>query len=164
MQPKGEWAAVATLATFAAFEIAACSPQSKAEGGTEPSADATDHEARAVAVLDATYGDAAHVLDAGAQADVLEAGAQADDASILLDAPVDVAATPCDADASDDAGGNYCPPPLSTCADSVHLVYFDWGTCVSGSCVWPQKVMACPLSGACQKGACISTVTAPAFH
>jgi hypothetical protein len=94
-----------------------------------------------------------------------EASARADDASndaFSFDASVVPPPMSCDADASDDAYASYCPPPLSTCADSQHLVYFDWGTCVSGQCVWPQKVLLCsPYSSACSNGACISTITAP---
>jgi hypothetical protein len=76
------------------------------------------------------------------------------------DAPVVPPSMSCDADASDDAYASYCPPPLSMCADGTHLAYYDWGTCVSGQCVWAQKVMACPLLGNCIDGACVSNLTA----
>jgi hypothetical protein len=66
----------------------------------------------------------------------------------------------CDADAPDEASADYCPPPPSICADGQHLVYFDRGTCIAGSCEWPSTVIKCPL-GNCIKGVCISTGTPP---
>jgi hypothetical protein len=144
----------AAVAIFFACQVAGCLSQRGADTGPKASADAAGPEGEAPSA------DAMAVDGAG----TLDAGAAPTDPSVMPDAPVTVqpAPMPCDADASDDAGGDYCPPPLSVCADDVHLVYFDWGTCVSGWCVWPQKVTTCRYA-VCSKAACISTITAPAM-
>jgi hypothetical protein len=112
-------------------------------------------------------GFAAHATGSDADAMGFDAGAVATGLSQEASAPPDDAATlqltpmACDVDASDEASADYCPPPLSICADNQHLAYFDWGTCVAGWCVWPDKIMACPSFGRCVSGACISSLTAP---
>jgi len=138
-----------------ACDGATSAPRHGPEDAALPSVDAPG------SVADAAGSDAdAMGFDGGAFATGLSQEASApppDDAAIPPLTPM-----ACDVDASDEAGADYCPPPLSMCTDGQHLAYFDWGTCVAGWCVWPHKIMACPSYGMCVSGACISSITAPA--
>jgi hypothetical protein len=143
------------LALLATLADTACSEhsQSSTSGSDHHYTDAADLDAPTSTSSDATLVDGSgQIIVANSFQD---AGGSADAA--LLVTPPSMA---CDGDASIEAGGDYCPPPLSMCADDKHLAYFDWGTCVAGSCVWPQKVLTC-YSGYCSSGACISNITAP---
>lgn len=155
-RPGGSWIAATLAIAWAA--AAACSPHSADTPRADASRDGAGQESDDDGSVNSSGDDATSAI--------LEAGAASRDAGNVDDSPFvpDVALpqTACDADAADDAYASYCPPPLSTCADSEHLVYFDWGTCVSGQCVWTQKFITCsPYSSACSKGACVRTITAP---
>lgn len=140
---KGELAAIALIACNAATSA----PHHEPEDAALRAADATEPDAGAMS----------YSTGADATASPQEAAA-ADDASVPMVEPL-----ACDVDASDEAGVAYCPPPISVCADGRHLVYFDWGTCVAGYCVWPHTFMTCPIGGRCANGGCISpSITAPA--
>lgn len=148
------------LALLAVLAATACSEhsESSASGSGHEHAEASDPYA---ADLDAPTWPWSDATLADGSGQIVTATSFRDAGDSLDAAPqVTPPSMACDGDASIEAGGDYCPPPLSMCADDRHLAYFDWGTCVAGSCVWPHKVLTC-YSGYCTNGACISNITAP---
>src|SRR5882672_11145716 len=152
-QAKGIWVVLALLAACNAAtsplpseaQDAAVASRVATEGDTSDASDASD----------ATVDGAARPPDAttgAAEADVLDMSSPPREAG----APDARQPAPraCEPDAADEAGADDCPPPLSMCTDDHNLVYFDWGSCVSRSCVWPRTVIPCPSSGICSQGAC----------